>query len=52
MRGLNVSNTFNVGSDTTVSLNDIIKIIEDCSGKNAKIENLEKYKDPLSSVLT
>mgnify|MGYP001196452195 FL=1 len=47
MRGLNVSNTFNVGSDTTVSLNDIIKIIEDCSGKNAKIENLEKaYKDP------
>ena len=47
MRGLNVSNTFNVGSDTTVSLNEIIKIIEDCSGKNAKIENLEKaYKDP------
>ena len=41
------SNTFNIGSDTTVSLNEVIKTIEKYSGKEAKIKNEERaYKDP------
>ena len=41
------SNTFNVGSNTTVSLNEVIKTIEKYSGKEAKIKNEERaYKDP------
>ena len=47
MSGLEKSNTFNVGSNITVSLNDVIKLIEEFTGKSAKIENLERaYKDP------
>tara|TARA_A100001388_G_scaffold275402_1_gene260878 strand:- start:472 stop:1455 length:984 start_codon:yes stop_codon:yes gene_type:complete len=47
MSGLEKSFTFNVGSDITVSLNEVIKLIENFSGKNANIENLERaYKDP------
>ncbi len=47
MSGLEKSNTFNVGSNVTVSLNGVIKLIEKFSGKTAKIENLERaYKDP------
>ena len=47
MSGLEKSHTFNVGSNMTVSLNDVIKLIEEYSGKNANIENLERaYKDP------
>ena len=47
MSGLEKSNTFNVGSNITVSLNDVIKLIEEFSGKKAKIENLKRaYKDP------
>ena len=47
MNDLNASNTFNIGSDTTVSLNHIIRLIEKFSGKKAIIENLERaYKDP------
>ncbi|MDC3009299.1 NAD-dependent epimerase/dehydratase family protein, partial [bacterium] len=47
MSGLEKSHTFNVGSNMTVSLNDVIKLIEEYSGRNAKIENLERaYKDP------
>ena len=41
------SDTFNVGSDTTVSLNDVLKTIEKYSGEEAKIKNEERaYKDP------
>ena len=41
------SNTFNIGSNTTVSLNEVIKTIEKYSGKKAKIKNEERaYKDP------
>ena len=47
MSGLEKSHTFNVGSNITVSLNDVIKLIEEYSGKSANIENLERaYKDP------
>ena len=47
MSGLEKSHTFNVGSNMTVSLNDVIKLIEEYSGKSANIENLERaYKDP------
>ena len=47
MSGLEKSHTFNVGSNMTVSLNDVIKLIEEYSGKIANIENLERaYKDP------
>ena len=47
MSGLENSHTFNVGSNITVSLNEVIKLIEEFSGKNANIENLERaYKDP------
>ncbi len=47
MSGLEKSYTFNVGSNITVSLNEVIKLIEEFSGKNANIENLERaYKDP------
>jgi len=47
MSGLEKSYTFNVGSNMTVSLNDVIKLIEEYSGKSANIENLERaYKDP------
>ena len=47
MSGLEKSFTFNVGSNITVSLNEVIKLIEEFSGKNADIENLERaYKDP------
>jgi len=47
MSGLEKSNTFNVGSNITVSLNNVIKLIEEFTGKSAKIENLERaYKDP------
>tara|TARA_B100000123_G_scaffold52575_1_gene36035 strand:- start:3834 stop:4817 length:984 start_codon:yes stop_codon:yes gene_type:complete len=47
MSGLEKSYTFNVGSNITVSLNEVIKLIEKFSGKNANIENLERaYKDP------
>ena len=47
MSGLEKSHTFNVGSNMTVSLNNVIKLIEEYSGKNANIENLERaYKDP------
>jgi len=41
------SNTFNIGSNTTVSLNEVIKIIENFSGEEAKVVNKERaYKDP------
>ena len=41
------SNTFNIGSNTTVSLNEVIKIIENFSEKKAKVVNKERaYKDP------
>ena len=41
------SNTFNIGSNTTVSLNGVIKIIENFSEKKAKVVNKERaYKDP------
>ena len=41
------SNTFNIGSNTTVSLNEVIEIIENFSGKKAKVVNKERaYKDP------
>ena len=41
------SNTFNIGSNTTTSLNEVIKIIENISGKEANIINQERaYKDP------
>ena len=41
------SNTFNIGSSTTVSLNKVIEIIENYSGKKAIITNRERaYKDP------
>ena len=47
MSGLEKSYTLNVGSNITVSLNEVIKLIEEFSGKNANIENLERaYKDP------
>ena len=47
MSGLEKSYTFNVGSNITVSLNEVIKLIEEFSGKNANIENLDRaYKDP------
>ena len=47
MSGLENSHTFNVGSNVTSSLNEVIKLIEEFSGKNANIENLERaYKDP------
>ncbi len=47
MSGLEKSHTFNVGSNMTVSLNDVIKLIEEYSGKSANIENSERaYKDP------
>ena len=47
MSGLEKSHTFNVGSNMTVSLNDVIKLIEEYSGKSANIENLERAcKDP------
>ncbi len=41
------SNTFNIGSNTTVSLNEVITTIEKYSGKKANIKNEERaYKDP------
>ena len=41
------SNTFNIGSNTTTSLNEVIKIIENISGKEGNIINQERaYKDP------
>ena len=41
------STTFNIGSNTTVSLNEVIKIIENFSGEEAKVVNKERaYKDP------
>jgi len=47
MSGLENSHTFNVGSNITVSLNEVIKLIEEFTGKNANIEKLERaYKDP------
>ena len=47
MLDYNESDTFNIGSNTTVSLNEVIKTIEKYSGKKAKIKNEERaYKDP------
>ena len=41
------SNTFNIGSNMTVSLNEVIEVIENFSGKKAIIVNKERaYKDP------
>ena len=47
MLDYNESDTFNVGSNTTVSLNEVIKTIEKYTGKKAKIKNEKRaYKDP------
>ena len=47
MLDYNESDTFNIGSNTTVSLNEVIKTIEKYTGKKAKIKNEKRaYKDP------
>ena len=47
MLDYNESDTFNIGSNTTVSLNEVIKTIEKHTGKKAKIKNEKRaYKDP------